>query len=384
MSTTDPAEHADPTPPRPRVPGTFVVARVRGIDVEVNASWLIMLAVLAILMSPIARNVEPSIGVWSYAVGAGFGVLLYVTVLLHEISHALAARGFGMPVRAINLQFFGGVTEIEGEATTPLREFVIAVVGPLTSLALGAAAYVGRDVTGVPLADLAIGWLAITNLAVGVLNLVPGLPLDGGRVAQAVVWAVTQDRLRGMTVAGWGGRIAAVLLLAVPFGLSLGGYDISMWDFVIAALMASFLWTGASQAIQLAQMRRKFPALRARELARPAIGVPSDLPLGEAIRRAQEARAGALVVVDSYGAPVGLVSEDAVQAMPEERRPWVATSAVTRSLHEGLKISVALEGEDLVRAMAAAPAGEYVLVDEQGGIFGVLASRDVDLAYRHA
>lgn len=378
MSSPDPARQ------RPRTPGTFVVARVRGIDIEVNASWLLMLAVLAFLMSDVVLNVQPDLGAWSYAVGALFGVLLYVTVLLHEISHAVAARGFGMPVRAINLQFFGGVTEIEGEATTPMREFVIAVVGPLTSLALGGLAYVMRDVSGVPLVDLTVVWLAITNLAVGVLNLVPGLPLDGGRVAQAGVWAVTKDRLLGVTVAAWGGRAAAVLVLCAPILLSRFDHVVTLWDWVVAGLMASFLWAGATQALTLARMRRRFPALRARELARPAIGVPSDLPVGEAIRRAQETRAGAVVVVDSYGRPTGIVSEDAVAAMPAERQPWVATSTVARSVDDGLLLSVDLEGESLVRAMTGTPASEYVLVDDAGRIFGVLVARDVDEAFRRA
>lgn len=111
-----------------------------------------------------------------------------MSVLLHEISHALAARAFQMPVRSINLHFLGGATEIEGEAATPWREFVIAVVGPITSLLIGGAAWLVIDLFEPGLLHLAVSYLAGANLLVGVLNLVPGLPLDGGRVLQAVVW----------------------------------------------------------------------------------------------------------------------------------------------------------------------------------------------------
>ena len=162
--------------------------------------------------------VEPGLGGWKYVAGAAFAVLLYLSVLLHEASHALMAKRFGLPVSSITLHFLGGVTEIDGEPDTPGREFGVSVVGPLTSLAVGLAvlplAALAPDRT---LLDLAAKGLAGANLVVGVLNLVPGLPLDGGRVLRAVVWKVTGNPHQGTIVAGWGGRVAALLVLVYPF-----------------------------------------------------------------------------------------------------------------------------------------------------------------------
>ena len=107
-------------------------------------------------------------------------------------------------------------------------------------------------------------------------------------------------------------------------------------------------------------------------------------PLAEAVRRARDAQAGSMITVTSSGVPVGIVSEAALDATPEERRPWVATSAVARSLDDGLRLPAAIAGEDLVTAISRHPAVEYLLVEEDGSVFGVLTTADVDRAFRGA
>lgn len=165
---------------RPVRPGTFRLATVSGVDITVQHTWFLIVLLIAVLVEPRLVEVEPALGQLAYVAGLAFAILLYLSVLLHEISHAVAARAFHMPVTSINLHFLGGATEIEGEATTPWREFVIAVVGPLTSLAIGGIAYVAIDAFDDGLVRFSIAALAGANLVVGVLNLVPGLPLDGG------------------------------------------------------------------------------------------------------------------------------------------------------------------------------------------------------------
>ena len=146
-----------------------------------------------------------------YVAGLAFAVLLYLSILLHEASHAISARHYGLPVNSISIHFLGGATEIGGEAKSPRAEFVIAVVGPLTSLAVGAVSVGLWYVLPDGLLRLAVQGLAVANLVVGALNLVPGLPLDGGRVLRAAVWKVGGDPLRATVVAAWGGRVVAVL-----------------------------------------------------------------------------------------------------------------------------------------------------------------------------
>ncbi len=348
-------------------------------------SWFLIVGLIAVVMAPRIEEVAPDIGGWAYVVGAAFAVLLYGSVLLHELSHALAARLFDMPVLSINLHFLGGATEIEGEATTPWREFVIAVVGPLTSLLVGAVAFFAIDLFQPGVLRFAVASLAGANLIVGVLNLVPGLPLDGGRVLQAAVWGLTRRRNLGVTVAAWGGRAAAILAVSyAPILMPALGYQAGIIDYLLGFMLGAFLWAGATQSLQVSKLRGRLPGIVARRIARPAIGVPGDLPISEGVRRAQEARAGSIVVVTSDGRPAGIVNEAAVTSTPAERRPWVPIGDVARRLEDGLMLSADLTGEPLLRAMNTTPASEYVLVEADGSIFGVLVARDVDAAFNQS
>lgn len=362
------------------------IGQVAGVDILVRASWLLIALLISVMLAPRIQEVAPGLGGLAYVAGLVFAVLLYLSVLLHELSHALAAKAFKLPVRSVTLHFLGGVTEIQGEPQTPAREFVVSVVGPLTSLAVGFAALLAAVVTpDGTLVRLMFEGLATANLAVGALNLVPGLPLDGGRILRAVVWWTTRKPHLATSVAGWSGRVVAVLVVATPWLLQqILDFQPRLIDYVLGAIIGLFLWQGATQAVVTAKIRSKLPALNARTLARRAIAVPADLPLAEGLRRANGAQAGAMVVVTGAGRPSGVVNEAAVTATPEERRPWVACSAVARDLQPGLLLDADLDGERLLLAMQTTPATEYVLLETSGDVFGVLSTVDVDAAFARA
>lgn len=379
------AETSDPEgpPPRPRPPGTIRIGQISRVDVLITPSWFLIAGLIAVVMAPIVDEHQPGLGPWKYVAGLAFAVLLYLSVLLHEASHALVAQRYGHEVSSITMHFLGGATAIEGESRRPGEEFWVAVVGPLTSIAVGGAAYLLLQVTPSGLLTLAVGGLAVANLIVGVLNLVPGLPLDGGRVLKAGVWRLTGNMHRGTIIAGWGGRLFAVLALFWPAALeAISDQGPDLVDYAISIIIAAFLWAGATQAMQSARLRRKLPSIVARDLARRTLAVPEELPLAEAVRRAQDAEAGSIVTVAADGGPTGVVSEAAVLATPEDRRPWVATSAVARTLEQGMTLPAGIRGEDLIRAITFLPAHEYLLVEEDGSIFGVLSTTDVDRAFR--
>jgi Zn-dependent protease len=365
-------------------PGTLRIGSVAGVDVLVRSSWLVVALLIAFLLAPRIDQVEPGLGNLKYVAGVAFAVLLYLSVLLHEISHALMAQRYGLGVRSISLHFLGGATEIDSEARSPGQEFKVAVVGPLTSIAVGLVSlglyFLGDAPDG--LIGLALEMLAGANLVVGVLNLVPGLPLDGGRVLRAAVWKATGNMHRGTIVAAWGGRIAAVAVLAVPLlGRAVFDSEPSLVDYAMAFIIASFLWTGATASIVSARIRRRLPALKARPLARRVIAVPHELPITEAVRRAQEVGAGAIVIHAGDDRLSGVVNETALLATPEERRAWVPVSSVSRTIEDGMVLGADIAGEDLIKAMSSTPAEEYVLVETDGTIFGVLATADVDRAF---
>jgi signal-transduction protein with cAMP-binding, CBS, and nucleotidyltransferase domain len=162
----------------------------------------------------------------------------------------------------------------------------------------------------------------------------------------------------------------------------LTGQQPTILDLVLVFILGLFLWTGATAAMAHARIRERLPALVARPLARRTLSVPEDLPLAEAVRRAQEAQAGSIVTVTADGSPVGIVSEAAVTAMPADRRPWVAVSTVARTLEDGLTLPATVAGEELILAISRRPAEEYLLVEADGTIYGVLSTADVDRAFR--
>jgi Zn-dependent protease len=371
------------SPPPTRPPGTFKVGTIAGSDVLVSSSWFLVAGLIAVIIAPAVEAAQPGLGPLKYVAGVAFAVILYLSVLLHEASHAIMARRYGFPVTSITLHFLGGMTAIEGEARTPRQEFFIAVVGPLTSIAVGAVALALRPFTPEGLLLMAVDGLAGANLLVGILNLVPGLPLDGGRVLKSAVWRLTGDVHRGTIVAGWAGRVTAVAVLLWP-ALQEPLFDTSpeILDVALAFVIAAFLWSGATAAMSSARLRSRLPDLVARELVRRTLAVPDDLPLAEAVRRAKESGAGSLVTVSSGGVPVGVVSEAALHAMPEDRRPWVSVSAVARTIEDGLRLPADIHGEDLVMAISRTPADEYLLLELDGSLCGVLSTADVDRAFR--
>ncbi|MCW2780780.1 MAG: peptidase [Marmoricola sp.] len=364
-------------------PGSLRIGSIGGIDVLVRSSWLLIAVLIAIVLAPRVEVVQPGLGALKYVAGLAFAVLLYMSVLLHEMSHALMAKHFGLPVRSISLHFLGGMTEIEGEPATPGEEFKIAVVGPLTSIAVGLAALAVALFVNDGLLGMAVEGLAGANLVVGVLNLIPGLPLDGGRVLRAIVWRGTNNMHSGTIVAAWGGRVTAVVALCYPLiEREFFNTPPDVVDYLLACVLAAFLWGGATASIVSAKARRRLPALMARPLARRVVAVPEGTSVAEAVRLAREAGAGAIVTHSHDNEINGVVSEAALLSTPEDRRPWVPVVSIARTMEDGLTLPADIAGEELIRAIGRTPAEEYVLVESDGTLFGVLTTLDVDRAFQ--
>ncbi|MFE0805729.1 site-2 protease family protein [Streptomyces sp. NPDC058812] len=375
---------------KPEPGGGLLMGRPFGVPVYVAPSWFLVAALITWVFGGQLDRVLPELGAARYLVSLFFAVAFYASVLVHELAHTVAALRFKLPVRRIQLQFFGGVSEIEKEAETPGREFVLAFVGPLLSLVLAGVFYAALlpvepdSVPGVLLAGL-----MVSNLLVAAFNLLPGLPLDGGRMLRAVVWKITGKPMHGTIAAAWVGRALAIaVLVGLPLlTQSLGsgaaddvGMD-TVLDALLAAILAAIIWTGAGNSLRMARLREHLPELRARALTRRAVPVPADTPLSEALRRANASGARALVVVDGDGTPVSLVREAGIVGVPEHRRPWVAVSTLAQDLTDGMRLSAELSGEELLDALRANPATEYLVVEETGEIYGVLSAADVERAF---
>ena len=368
-------------PPQRREAGHgIVIARPFGIPVYISPYWFLIAGVfILIYANQLASTLH---GSTRFIVAAAFVVLLYVSVLVHELSHSLVARGYGLPVRRILLYPLGGFSEIEREPPTPGREFAVSAAGPALSLVLAAGGYGLMHVVSAGIAGTLVRQLMWANLVVGIFNLLPGLPLDGGRMLRAVIWKLTGRPSTSTIAAAWAGRVIAVSLFVVPFvARAVNGTGGDMVSILWLAVIAAFMWTGAGQAIKATRFRERLPALQARRLARKAVSVAADTPLAEAIRRAEENQARAVVIVDHDDKPIAIVNETAVMATPPQRRPWMEAGALARTLEPSLVLSADLSGMALLDAIRRAPATEYLLVEPSGQVYGVLATRDVDHAF---
>ena len=338
------------------------IGRILGVPVELAPSWFLLAALVVVSYGPVlARSDGRTQG---YLSAAAFALLLLVSVLLHEVGHCVTARLLGLRVRRISVSFLAGLTEVSDPPHTPARAFSVSLSGPAVSVLLTGLGYV--TVHALPYGSTSrqlAGLFTVSNGGLAVFNLLPGLPLDGGGVLRALVWRVTGSQTTGTVVSAHVGRVLAVLV--VPLSLlvvaPLLGAQLSTLGVVTSAFVALFLYAGSTAALRGARVEERLKEVGAGTLARAALVVPPTLPLGEALRRAHAARLHAMVVVDGAGRPLALVSEAAVLAVPEHRRPWIPVGDLARPLEEGLLLEPGLSGTALVEAVRRTPASEYLV-----------------------
>lgn len=371
------AESSGRQRPPQRRPG-LTLGRVLGVPIHLNASMLLLAGAVTLMYGEfVRRQLDLSQGA-GYAVGLGFVVCLLGSVLLHELGHALTARRFGIGVRGITLELLGGYTEMDRDSPNPRVDLLVSLAGPAVSLVLGLAAVIATlALPDRTLPNQLAFQLAVSNLIVAAFNLLPGLPLDGGRALRAAIWAATRDRHRGTEVAGWAGRAVALgtALLAIAL---LSGAVLQPLGLALTLLVAITLWQGAGQAILSARISRRFPLIDLARLARPVFRVPTGTPLAEAQRQGAEAgqRSAVLGVADSTGRLVAVVDRAAADAVPPERRPWVAVDAVARGLDALPRMPVTFGGEQVVRMVQTHPGAQYVVTSGED-VVGVLHVADL-------
>jgi Zn-dependent protease/CBS domain-containing protein len=366
--------------PRRRRGALVTLARVRGVPILVSPTWILVALVLTVGYGPIIRDAVPGTSAGSsYATAAGFGVLFALCIVAHEVGHTLVSRALGYPVRRIVLFLLGGVSEIEGEPNRPRDELLIAAAGPLVSIAIGAAAWGGAHLAADPsLLRVVLVLLAGSNAVLAAFNLLPGLPLDGGRLLRAAVWGLGAAPSTGTRIAGWVGRVVAVGVAVT--GLVVDRTSDGFAAGLISLVLAAYLWAGATQSIKLAGLLQRLPALDVRSLLRPGLTVAPGTSVAEALDRVWAGHARGIVLLDGSDRPSAIVDEARIGAVPPERRPWTPVSEVSRPLEPGLVLPEGLDAKELLDRMQSTPAHEYLVVDAGGAPAGIIAA--VDFARR--
>jgi Zn-dependent protease/predicted transcriptional regulator len=358
------------------------LGRIAGVEVGFNWSLLVIAALLATGLASNRFPVDaPGYSDLAYGIaGVVTAIAFLAAVLAHEISHAVVARHEGVQVDGITLWLLGGVTRMHGDAPTPRAELLISGAGPLSSLVIGGvllAIGVGVDAAnGSQLVVAVLVWLGYINVVLAVFNVLPGAPLDGGRLLHAILWHRSGDRFRSTRTAsragqalGWG--LVALGFVEFAFGTGLGG---GLW----LALLGWFLITAARAEEERALVQEALGSRRVVDVMTP---IPTIVPAWATVRDFVDDyllahRHSAFPVVDADGHPVGLVTLERVRAVPAPLRSTTTVGEIATPMD---KIRV-VRPEDPARELLdrVVEGDGVVLVVDHDRIAGIVTATDLE------
>jgi Zn-dependent protease len=352
------------------------LGRIAGIPVVLAYSWFIIAAFTVIVYGPVLLRNNPALGLAAYVVAFAYAVLLLISVLVHELAHALTAKAYHWPTEKIVLNLWGGHTQFESFTASPGRSVLVALAGPAANFVLAGAGWVlltAGNLSGV--ADILANIFVWANLLIGIFNVLPGLPLDGGRLVESAVWKVTGSQEKGTVAAGWGGRIIVITLVvwfvALPL-LSGERPDVSLM--LITVLVGSFLWMGATASIQQARLRGRLHLVHAGSLAEPAVGLPETATVAELERllRSADGSPPAVVLYGPDGRPVAVVDAGVAATVPPDAVASTPLTAVSYALGDGAYVPESSQGQELLQYLAQLDGQAYAVVSRDGTVTGLL------------
>jgi Zn-dependent protease/CBS domain-containing protein len=306
----------------------FRIARIFGIPIYLHSSWFLVFGLITLsLASGFAESNQDWTTGQQWAVGVLASLLFFGSVLFHELSHSVVALHYKIPVNSITLFVFGGVARITRDPARALHEFLIAAAGPLSSFVLAGGFYLLQISSPMGSVRYEIGeWLSLVNFSLAMFNLIPGFPLDGGRILRAILWGATGNHLKATRIASRSGEAIGFLLIAVGVGTAVFGrqFGVGMFEGLWTAFIGWFLLNMARQSYAQAQAQGSLAGLMVADIMMPdAPTVPRDLTLDEYSQEVTRSKSRThLVVAD--GQLAGLITLDALKAVPESE--WSRTS----------------------------------------------------------
>ncbi|HEY6958644.1 MAG TPA: site-2 protease family protein [Candidatus Limnocylindria bacterium] len=362
--------------------GTFRIARIAGIDIRVHFSWIV---IFLLVTFSLASSVLPQD--WSdvkqVAVAVVAALLFFVSVLAHELAHSLVARRFGMSVSSITLFLLGGVANLKQEPPRAAVELLMAIAGPLTSFALGGLAYVTQlaaanvlDARAMETIAPVTSYLTVVNIAVGLFNLVPGFPMDGGRVLRAVIWRMRRDRTAATRIAARGGHVVALGLGLLGAYLLVTGDTFGLWYFVIAY----FLYNLASASLEQEMLEAAAAGVRVADvMSTRFVSAGPDMTIDAAVNEVLLPSRMRVVPVVDGSRLVGLVAIRGLSRIPRERWPVTRVEAV---MTPAAGLPVLAPDMPLVTAIERFEAYPLVPVARDDALVGIVYPETVVLYLR--
>ena len=365
------------------MPGSFRIARIAGIDIDANVSWLVIVVLLtfslAVSWFPVTVRGQSTLTYW--VLGFIAALLLFVSVLLHELAHSLVARARGLPVKSITLFIFGGVSNLEREPQSPGVEFQMAIVGPLTSIVIGVVAFVAGRLIGsnAILVAAVLGYLGFTNLLLGIFNLIPGFPLDGGRVLRSILWKVTGSLRRATRAAALVGQVIGYLLIFLGIFLFFGGDFVNgLWF----GFIGWFLLQAAQAANSQVMLESIFKGVTVAQLmGPPPLTAPANISLQQLVDGYLLPHGvRAIPVVRGDQELAGLITLADVRHVPREQWPQTPVGYVMVPLERLHAVRPQQSLNDVLPLMTGRDVNQLPVVDDAGRLVGIL-SRDAILRY---
>jgi len=358
----------------------FRLGRILGFDISLDFSWFIILALVVWSFSTgVFPQESPGLAGPAYlAMGLAAALLFFASLLGHELSHSVVARAKGIKVEGITLFLFGGVARIRSEATKPGDEFLIAGVGPLASLVIGAiffaVARFGGAIGLVAPWRVVAEYLAFLNIALAVFNLLPGFPLDGGRLLRAAAWKLTGSLTRATRLATNGGRVLGYGLIAYGIFEAYQGYFLQgLWLVVIGW----YLRGAAVASYRQHMVRDILDDVTAAQTMTPAPEtVPPDITLRQLMEEIFMRHRFVAFPVQEGALTLGMITLQQLRATPSDRWDHVRVRDVMVPLGD---VSVVAPDERMFVVMdrlRASPVGR-VLVMRNGALEGIITARDV-------
>jgi Zn-dependent protease len=353
------------------------LGRIAGIPVILAYSWFVIAAFTVIVYGPVLLQRNPGFGVTAYYVAFAYALLLLISVLVHELAHALTAKIYGWPTQKIVLNLWGGHTQFENFTATPARSVIVALAGPAANLVLAGGAWLVLSGSSLGIVgDTLTNIFMWANFVIGIFNVLPGLPLDGGRIVESAVWKATGSQAKGTVAAGWAGRVIVVALgfwfIAMPL---LAGVTPDFSLLMITVLVGGFLWMGASAAIQQGTLRGRLHLVSATALATPAVGIPATATVADIRRLLTEGTA--VITCGPEGRPEGVVDLRALAAVPDSAAGSTPATAVSYALVAGAYVPEWSQGQELIQYLSQLEGREYAVVDHRGAVTGLLSQNAI-------
>jgi len=374
------------------------IAKLFGIKIRIDWSWLLILLLVVWNLSVVFTQIHPDWGLTlTITIAISAALLFFVSVLLHELAHSLVAKSQGIPVDSITLFLFGGVASIREEPKSPGNEFVMAILGPITSLVIGFVllllAGIGLDAQELlqlqpmqalqeftPLRTLGF-WLGSVNVILGVFNMIPGFPLDGGRVLRSILWAITRNLRKATRWAGFVGQAIAWAMIisgvAMIFGVRIPVFGEGLINGVWLILIGWFLNNAASSSYQQLLVRNFLEDIPVRRMTRQnPPTAPGDITIDTLIDNY-------IMQTDDHAFPVldgdtliGIVTLDDVRRVPGELRSEKIVSEIMTPRSEIFTIK---PDDDAFEALMtiSRKAFRQLIVMEGDQLFGLVRRRDI-------